>query len=81
MTIAEHKHEDLTTKEEVADFKIVIADAILTLINSNLAANARMDKFETEVHEINANLQELLESVRNLIETNRRAIGFTSADD
>ena len=40
-----------------------------------------MDKFETEVHEINANLQELLESVRNLIETNRRAIGFTSADD
>ena len=31
MTIAEHKHEDLTTKEEVADFKIVIADAILTL--------------------------------------------------
>ena len=60
---------------------MIIADAILSLTNSNLAANARMHKLETEMHEIQSNLQELIETVRNLIDTNRRAIGFASADD
>ncbi len=81
MTTAEHTHNDLATKEELADFKVVIADAILTLTTSNVAANERMDKFETELHEIRDILQDLHESVRNLIETNRRAIGFTPSDD
>ena len=81
MTIAEHTHEDLATKEDVADYKVIIADAILSLTNSNLAANARVDALVTEMHEIRSDLQKLTESVRNLIETNRRAIGFTSSDD
>ena len=76
-----HDHSDLATKEEVAEFKVVIADAILTLTNSNVAANARMDKFEAELHEIRDILQDLHASVRNLIETNRRAIGFTASED
>ena len=68
-------------KEELADFKVAIADAILTLTNSNVAANARMDKFETELHEIRDILQDLHASVRNLIETNRRAIRFTASEE
>ena len=81
MTIAEHTHEDLATKEDVADYKVIIADAILSLTNSNLAANARVEGLVTEMHEIRSDLQKLTESVRNLIETNRRAIGFASSDD
>ena len=81
MTIAEHTHEDLATKEDVADYKVIIADAILSLTNSNLAANARVDALVTEMHDIRSDLQKLTESVRNLIETNRRAIGFASSDD
>ena len=81
MTIAEHTHEDLATKEDVADYKVIIADAILLLTNSNLAANARVEGLVTEMHEIRSDLQKLTESVRNLIETNRRAIGFASSDD
>ncbi len=81
MTIAEHTHEDLATKEDVADYKVLIADAILSLTNSNLAANARVDALVTEMHDIRSDLQKLTESVRNLIETNRRAIGFASSDD
>ena len=81
MTIAEHTHEDLATKEDVADYKVIIADAILSLTTSNLAANARVDALVNEMHEIPSDLQKLTESVSNLIETNRRAIGFTSSDD
>ena len=81
MTIAEHTHEDLATKEDVADYKVIIADAILSLTNSNLAANARVEGLVTEMHDIRSDLQKLTESVRNLIETNRRAIGFASSDD
>ena len=76
-----HVHDDLETKEELADFKVAIADAILALTNSNVAANARMGRFKTELHEIRDILQDLHGSVRNLIETNRRAIGFTSPEE
>ena len=57
MTIAEHTHEDLATKEDVADYKVIIADAILSLTNSNLAANARVEGLVTEMHEIRSDLQ------------------------
>ena len=76
-----HEHDDLATKEELADFKVAIADAILALTNSNVAANARMEQFETELHAIRDLLQDVHGSVRNLIETNRRAIGFTSSEE
>ena len=88
MTTAEHTHNDLVTKDEVADFKVIVTDALLKLTQTGLAANARMDRFEArmdrledQLHEIRDILQDLLESNRNLIETNRRAIGFASSDD
>ncbi len=79
MTITEH--EELATNEDVADYKVLIADAILSLTNSNLAANARVDALVQEMHEIQSELRKLTDSVRNLTEINRRAIGFTSSND
>ena len=74
MTCTEHAHEDLATKVEVAEFKIIIADAIVTLTNNNLALNSRIDKLE-------ADMQKVLITLQELVETNRRAVGFSTTND
>ena len=52
MTATRHAHEDLATKVEVAEFKVIIADAIVTLPNNNLALNSRIDKLEAGVQKV-----------------------------
>ena len=74
MTSREHAHEDLATKVEVAEFKVIIADAIVTLTNNNLALNSRIDKLEADVQKVLVTLQEL-------VETNRRGFGFQTSND
>ena len=74
MTTTARAHEDLATKVEVAEFKVIIADAIVTLTNNNLALNSRIDKLEADVQKVLVTLQEL-------VETNRRAVGFNTTNE
>ena len=74
MTSAEHNHDELASKVEVAEFKIIIADAIVTLTNNNLALNSRIDKLE-------ADIQAVLNTLQELVETNRQAVGFNTTNE
>ena len=74
MTSSEHAYEDLATKVEVAEFKVIIADAIVTLTNNNLALNSRIDKLE-------ADMQKVLVTLQELVETNRRAVGINTTNE
>ena len=81
MTIAEHTHEELATKEDVADYKVAISDVILNLANSQIQANERMNSFEAEFREIRTILAELIESNREMTESNLRVIGSQTTED
>lgn len=75
-------------KEEGGDFNVVVTDALLKLKQTDLAANARMDRFDRrldrlvdQMHEMRAILEDVHTSVLNLIDMNRRAIAFTSSEE
>ena len=88
MTTVEHTHTEFTTKDEMSDFKVIVTDMMTQLSQSNLAANARMDRFEArmdrfedELREIRIELRRNTRSIQELTESNRRAIGFQTSED
>lgn len=95
MTTVEHTHTEFTTKDEMSDFKVIVTDMMTQLSQSNLAANARMDRFENrmdrfetrmdrfedELREIRIELRQNTRSIQELTESNRRAIGFQTSED
>ena len=81
MTTVEHTHTEFATKEEVADHKVAIADAILSLTQSQIKADERMARIESEMREMRSMIQDLIDSTRALTETNRRAIGFATSEN
>ena len=58
------------------------------LSQANLAANARMDRFEarmdrleTRMDEFHKDMQAIISTLSDLVESNRRAIGFRTTED
>ncbi len=95
MTTVEHTHTEFSTKDEMADFRIIVTDMMLQLSQTNLAANARMDRFETRMDRLEARIDRLEErmgefredlkvvlvTLEELLETNRRGFGFQTSND
>ena len=88
MTTVEHTHTEFATKDEMADFRTVVTDMMLQLSQANLAANARMDRFEARMDRLEErmdkfgeDLQTVLATMQELLETNRRGFGFQPSND
>ena len=88
MTTVEHTHTEFSTKDEMADFRTIVTDMMLQLSQTNLAANARMDRFEARMDRFEARLDEfgedlktVLVTMEELLETNRRGFGFQTSND
>ena len=79
----------------MADFRTIVTDMMLQLSQTNLAANARMDRFETRMDRLEARIDRLEErmdefredlkvvlvTLEELLETNRRGFGFQTTND
>ena len=88
MTTVEHTHTEFATKDEMADFRTIVTDIVLQMSQTNLAANARMDRFEARMDRLEArmdefgqDLQTVLVTMQELLETNRRGFGFQTPND
>ena len=88
MTTVEHTHTEFATKDEMADFRNIVTDMMLQLSQTNLAANARMDRFEARMDRLEErmdkfgeDLQTVLVTMQELLETNRRGFGFQTSND
>ena len=88
MTTVEHTHTEFATKDEMADFRTIVTDMMLQLSQTNLAANARMDRFEARMDRLEARMDEfsndmqtVIATLSELVETNRTAIGFRTSSD
>ena len=88
MTTVEHTHTEFATKDEMADFRTIVTDMMLQLSQTNLAANTRMDRFETRMDRLETrmdkfgeDLQTVLVTMQDLLETNRRGFGFQTSND
>ena len=88
MTTVEHTHTEFTTKDEMSDFKVIVTNMMTQLSQANLAANARMDRFEgrmdrleTRMDEFHNDMQAVISTLSDLVESNRRAIGFRTTED
>ena len=95
MTTVEHTHTEFTTKDEMSDFKAIVTNMMTQLSQANLAANARMDRFEarmdrlearmdrfeTRMDEFHKDMQAVISTLSDLVESNRRAIGFRASED
>lgn len=88
MTTVEHTHTEFSTKDEMADFRTIVTDMMLQLSQTNLAANARMDRFEARMDRFEARMDEfgedlkrVLVTMQELLETNRRGFGFQTTND
>lgn len=88
MATVEHTHTEFSTKDEMADFRTIVTDMMLQLSQTNLAANARMDRsearmdrFEARMDEFGEDLKRVLALMQELLETNRRGFGFQTTND
>ncbi len=95
MTTVEHTHTEFATKDEMTDFRNIVTNMMLQLSQTNLAANARMDRFEAKMDRFEArmdrleermdkfgeDLQTVLVTMQELLETNRRGFGFQTSND
>ena len=88
MTTVEHTHTEFTTKDEMSDFKVIVTSMMTQLSQANLAANARMDRFEarmdrleTRMDEFHKDMQAIISTLSDLVESNHRAIGFRTTED
>lgn len=81
MTTVEHTHTEFSTKDEMADFRAIVTDMMLQLSQTNLAVNARMDRFEARMDEFGEDLKTVLALMQELLETNRRGFGFQTTND
>ncbi len=88
MTTVEHTHTEFSTKDEMADFRTIVTDMMLQLTQTNLAANARMDRFDGRMDRFEARLVEISDELKilsmtmqELLETSRRGFGFQTSND
>ncbi len=88
MTTVEHTHTEFATKDDMSDFKATVTNMMMQLSQANLAANARMDRFEVRMDRLEArldkfgeDLQTILVTMQELLETNRRGFGFQTPND